>query len=123
MTDEETHVPLGDPLKPMSDEDIVKYARGVITNEYMLADATDQDWQMSLFLILCNWKPLPANASTIFLVPFAAHVGGRWLNGRVPGCTFSAVCVPMESVDALIAKYNEFFHLLHPEEATSDDGP
>jgi hypothetical protein len=114
---------LGDPLEPMTDAEIVRYARGVVTNKYMWADANDQDWAMSLFLILCNWKPLPANASTLFLVPMAEHAGGRWLNGRVPGVTMSAVCVPMESVNALVAKVKEFDAALHPEEATADDGP
>ena len=122
MSDEETPVALGEPLEPMSDADIVRYARGVITNEYMLADATDRDWQSSLMLMLVSWKPMPANASTIFLVPMAEHAGGRWLNGRVPGVTFHAICVPMESVAALVAKCDEFFTLLHPEEATADDG-
>jgi hypothetical protein len=121
MSDEP--VALGDPLVPMSDADIIKYARGVITNEYMLADVDDQDWQMSLMLILINWKPVPANASTLFLVPMAAHMGGRWLNGRVPGVTTSAVCVPTESVQALLTKCDEFYNVLHPEEATADDGP
>jgi hypothetical protein len=123
MSDEETPVPLGDPLEPMSDEDIIKYARGVITNEYMLADVVnDTDWQTSLMLLLVMWKPVPTNASNFFLVPMAEHMNGRWLNGRVPGVTFSAICVPMESCEALLAKCDEFYKALHPEEVTADDG-
>jgi len=116
MTDE-APVDLGAPLEPMSTDDIVRYARGVITQEYMLADvAQDHDWQISLMLLMSAWKKVPANASTVFLVPMAAHAGGRWLNGRVPGVTLSAVCVPLESVEALISQCDKFYDLLHPGE-------
>lgn len=111
-------VALGDPLVLMTDDEIVKYARGVITNQYMLADVNDPDWKFSLMLMLCMWEPVPANASCLFLVPMHPHEGGRWLNGRVPGVTISAVCVPMENVEALIAKCDEFWKLLNPEEAS-----
>jgi len=114
---EEPPVELGAPLEPMSTDDIVRYARGVITQEYMLADvATDRDWQHSMMLLMSAWKKVPANASTIFLVPVNAHQGGRWLNGRVPGVTLSAVCVPLESVEALISQCDKFYDLLHPGE-------
>lgn len=118
----EPPVELGAPLEPMSTDDIVRYARGVITQEYMLADvATDRDWQMSLMLLMSAWKTVPANASTVFLVPMAAHAGGRWLNGRVPGVTISAVCVPMENVPTLIAKCDEFWAALNPEGTTREN--
>lgn len=114
---EDARVELGAPLELMDDADIVRYARGVITQEYMLADvATDRDWQMSLMLLMSAWKKVPANASTIFLVPLAAHQNGRWLNGRVPGVTLSAVCVPLESVEDLIGQCDKFYDLLHPGE-------
>ena len=117
MTDE-APVDLGAPLEPMSTDDIVRYARGVITQEYMLADvAHDRDWQHSLMLLMSAWTKVPANASTIFLVPMAAHQNGRWLNGRVPGVTLSAVCVPLESVEALIRQCDIFYDLLHPGES------
>jgi hypothetical protein len=114
---DEAPVDLGAPLEPMTTDDIVRYARGVITQEYMLADvAQDRDWQHSLMLLMSAWKKVPANASTVFLVPMAAHAGGRWLNGRVPGVTLSAVCVPLESVEALISQCDKFYDLLHPGE-------
>jgi hypothetical protein len=116
MSDTEEETPPAEPLKPMSDDDIVKYARGVITQEYMLADIQDHDWQMSLMLLMSAMKSIPANASTYFLVPMAAHQGGRWLNGRVPGVTLSAVMVPMENVEALFKQLNDFYYALHPEE-------
>jgi len=119
MADDEhlTQPLLGEPLVPMTDEEIVTYARGVITQEYMLANATDRDWQASLMLLLSGWNPIPPNASTLFLVPMADHQGGRWLNGRVPGVTMRATCVPMESVPALTAKLDEFWKALYPEES------
>jgi hypothetical protein len=108
-------VPDIEPLEPFTADEIVRYARGVITQQYMLADARDHDWAMSLTLLLCAWKSVPENCSSLFLVPMAAHQNGRWLNGRVPGVTVSAVPVPMENVVALIAKCDEFYALLHPE--------
>lgn len=113
--DDETPVALSAPLVPFTDDEIVRYARGVITQEYMLANANDPDWSMSLMLLLCAWKELPTNVSACFLVPMDSHQGGRWLNGRVPGVTVSAIPVAQESVDALIAKCDEFYTLLHPE--------
>jgi hypothetical protein len=106
---------LGDPLEPMSDEDITRHARDVVTNVSMLGDVRDRDWNASLMLIICGWDPMPPNASTLFVVPMAPHQGGRWLNGRVPGVTMQATCVPMESAEALVAKVAEFHRMLHPE--------
>lgn len=113
-----------EPLEPFTDAEIVSYARGVITQEYMLADVVnDRDWNASLMLLICGWDPMPANASCLFLVPLAPHQGGRWLNGRVPALTMKATCVPMESTEPLIMKCREFHALLHPEEVPADDGP
>ena len=117
MSDEETPRTPGEPLEPMSDADIVRYARGVITQEYMLANYNDRDWQHSLMLLVSGMaeKGFPPNASALFLVPMAPHASGRWLNGRVPGLTMSCTMVPTENVDALLAKCDEFYKLLHPE--------
>jgi hypothetical protein len=87
----------------------------------MLANANDPDWSMSLTLLLCVWEDMPPNLSSLFLVPMAPHAGGRWLNGRFPGVTVSAIPVPMESAEALIAKCDEFFTLLHPETGQQGD--
>ena len=108
-----------EPVPEMTPEEIVKYARGVITQEYMLADANDRDWAHSLMLLLSGMVEhggYPPNASSLFLVPMAEHQNGRWLNGRVPGLTMSAVMVPMESVEALITQCDAFYAALHPEE-------
>ncbi len=124
MSDEEP-VAMGDPLEPMSDEDIIRYARGVITQEYMLADARDRDWSQSLMLLICGLDPMPPNASTLFLVPMGPHMSGRWLNGRVPALTFTATIVPMENTEALVAKVFEFHKMLNPDpdnKETQTDG-
>jgi len=108
-----------EPLPEMTSDEIVKYARGVITQEYMLADVSqDRDWAQSLMLLLSSMKSsggFPPNASCLFIVPMAEHQHGHWLNGRVPGCTFSATMVPLESADALIDQCKVFYDLLHPE--------
>ncbi len=114
--EDEMPVALDAPIEPLTDADIIRYARGVITNEYLLANANDRDWAHSLALMLSAWKNIPENASSLFLVPLEPHNNGRWLNGRVPGVTFSAIPVAIESVDALIAKCTEFYKLLHPGE-------
>lgn len=95
--------------------ELVDYARDVITGKYLMADVRDHDWEMSLALLLSNMKNQPPNASTLFLVPYAAHIGFKWLNGSVPGCTFSAVMVPVESVEALFDQIQTFWRALHPE--------
>ena len=113
---------MSEPMTLMTDDEIVKYARGVITGEYLLADATDRDWSMSLALLLSGWKDIPPNASVTFLVPMRDHQNMHWLNGRVPGCTVSAICVPMENVEALIAKCDEFWKFLNPDGSVEDEG-
>ena len=111
--------PKPDPLPELTPEEIVKYARGIIQQEYMLADVHDRDWNTSLMLIMSGMASsggFPPNASTLFIVPMEPHQNGRWLNGRVPALTMSAHMVPMESFDALIAQLNDFYYALHPEE-------
>lgn len=112
-----------EPIEPFTEAEIVRYARGVVTQEYMVANVEDHDWQFSLMLLLSAWDPdeIPPNLSTVFLVPLAAHMGGRWLNGRVPGVTISAVCVAMESIDALNAKIAEMWAVLNPDVVTPPD--
>ena len=104
-------------LPLMTDEEIVAYARGVVTSEYMLADIRDPDWMTSMLLMLSAWEDQPENLSVYFLVPFAKHAHGMWLNGRVPGCTTSAVCIPMESLQALLDQIQTFWRALNPDVA------
>lgn len=116
--DGETPTPLGDPVEPFTPEEILRYAREVVTQQSMLADVMDRDWSQSLLLMLCAWDPIPANLSTLFIVPMGPHMSGRWLNGRVPGITMSAKPVPMESAQALVEQIMAFDKLLHPEVPT-----
>lgn len=107
-----------EPIEPFTEAEIVRYARGVVTNEYLVANVgDDQDWQHSMMLLLSAWDPdeIPPNLSTCFLVPLAPHQAGRWLNGRVPGVTISAVPVAMESLDPLNAKITEMWQALNPD--------
>jgi hypothetical protein len=104
-------------MPPFTPEEINNYARGVVTNEYMMANLNDPDWLISLTLLVNGWENPPENVSTLFLVPFAEHANGRWLNGRVPGCTMTAVAVPVESVQPLLDQIQEFRRLLHPSVA------
>jgi hypothetical protein len=106
---------VAEPLPLMSEEDITKHARSVVTNLSLLADARDRDWQHSLMLLLCGLDPVPPNASNLFVVPMGPHMSGRWLNGKVPGVTISATMVPVENAEALVAKIMEFDALLNPE--------
>lgn len=101
-------------LEPLSDAQIDEYARGVVTNTMLLADATDRDWRASLMLILLGIGEPPENMSTIMLVPMAEHMGGRWLNGRVPGVTMRAHPVPVEQVRQLLDRIDEMDRALNP---------
>ena len=111
----------GTPIPTLTADEIVRYARGVVTQEYMLANVNDRDWQTSLMLLLSLWKEkdIPENCSSVFLIPMSQHMGGRWLNGRVPAVTLSATAVAVESVEPLLEKIQEFWQLMNPEEATS----
>lgn len=115
---DETPTPLGKPIEPFTADEIVQFAREVVTQQSMLADIRDQDWSHSLMLMLGGWDPIPANVSTLFVVPMGPHMGGRWLNGRVPGVTISAKPVPMESAQALVEQIMAFDKMLNPEVPT-----
>jgi len=99
-------------LPLMTEQEVIDAAREVVTNVSWLADAEDRDWNHSLMLMLCMLDPMPPNASTLLLVPRGPHMGGRFLNGRVPGVTLSAKMIPMENVEAVLAKIREFDVLL-----------
>jgi predicted phosphoribosyltransferase len=108
-------VDMSEPLPPLTDQEVIDYARGIVTGEYMIADPQDRNWSMSLALIFAGMKSFPPNGA-IILVPVAPHMAGRWLNGSVPGVTLKAVFLPSESVGALKVKYDEMWAALHPGE-------
>ena len=106
---------MADPVTPFTEEEILKHARDVVTNTALFADANDPDWGVSLMLLLSGWQDMPPHLSSLFIVPLAPHMGGRWLNRRVPGVTISCVAVPRESVVPLLAKTRELHTMLYPE--------
>jgi len=109
-------------LEPLTEAQIHEYAVGVVTNTMLLADADDRDWQHSLALLLWGIaERMPENMSTIFLVPLAEHMGGRWLNGRVPGVTMRAHPVPLEQCQQLFDKIAELDRALRPQGPTPSE--
>jgi hypothetical protein len=115
---------VSEPMEPFTEAEIIEKARGVITGAYLMADIRDHDWQHSLALLVSGWEDPPENVSTLFLVPLAPHANGRWLNGRVPGVTTSAECVPIESVQPLLDQIQTFWHAINPDVAPApQSGP
>jgi len=106
-------------MEPFTEAEIIEKARGIVTGTYMVADIRDRDWRISLMLLVSggDWDDEPSNASTMFLVPMAPHISGRWLNGRVPAVTLSCELVPVESVQPLLDKVQEFWQAINPNVA------
>jgi hypothetical protein len=95
--------------------EIIDTARRIVTGDLMVADLSDRDWQMSLALILSGLTRREAERIGLILVPFHKHAGSRWLNGRVPGCTFSVELVHVNDMVRLDAEVKRMFKALHPE--------
>jgi hypothetical protein len=98
-----------------TEERLTEFARGIVTGDYMLAQGDDPDWQASLSLIASAITEHD-NVGAV-LVPVAPHMGGPWLNGRVPAMTMSLDLVAVEDVPALQEKVDTMWTALHPEES------
>lgn len=93
-------------------ERLTELARGIVTNEYLVADAS-MDWAMSLTLLAPAILELK-NLGCV-MVPVAPHSSGYWLNGHVPGVTLT--CLPINRGDAkrIMAIANRMNKALWPE--------
>lgn len=107
---------LGPPIPPLTVEQIVEHARGIVTGELLQADPVhDPVWQSSLALLLGAPGRIASNLGLI-LVPKAPHMkGGYWVNGRAPAVTLRAFMVPEESIEALNAEVERMHAALYPE--------
>jgi hypothetical protein len=110
MTDTtETHeLPHGDT------EYVIECARGIVTNELMIADLSDSSWQMSLALMIEKLAEIP-NLGLV-LVPLLPHAHLHWINGTAPGMTMQCQLVAVEDIDALRSETERMFAALHPNE-------
>ena len=104
-------------IERVGTEKLTEYARRLVTGDLMVADLNDRDWQTSLGLILAAWAEdetkVPGNLGKI-LVPVGPHMGGYWLNGRVPGFTHQIICVAQEDMEELRAIYEPMINALYP---------
>jgi len=100
---------------PYGDHDyVVATARGIVTNELMIADLTDQAWQISLALMIDKLAEVP-NLGLV-LVPLLPHANLHWINGTAPGMTMQCQLVAKEDLDALHTECERMYAALHPNE-------
>jgi hypothetical protein len=103
-------------------EHLVTIARGLVTNELMIADLSRHEWQTSLAMMLPSLAEY-TNLGLI-LVPFAAHASMPWINNIAPGMVMQCQGVAREDIEALTAECERMYAALHPEqEKTVSDQP
>ena len=98
-------------LRRATPERLVELARGIVRGDYLVpTDAAD--WQTSLSLM----APSIVSAHNLgaVLVPVGPHLGGYWLNGRVPGVTLSCVLVAKGDLRALQRHVDAMNAALYP---------
>lgn len=102
-------------IRRATDERLTELARGIVRGDYLTAD-TSRDWLHSL----CMMAETIASMTNLgaLLVPVGPHLGGVWLNGRVPGVTIQAVPVAKGDMPALRRKVDAMNAALFPEAAS-----
>lgn len=99
---------VGGPRLPVATpEQIRAFARGLITGELLLADLEQEEWKISLMLIVGTMRPYE-NVGLIF-VPMGPHHHLPWLNGIAPGFTTSIRLLPVENMAEFARVYEEMY--------------
>jgi hypothetical protein len=100
---------------PFGDQDyIIECARGIVTNELLIADLSNSSWQASLALMIEKLAAIP-NLGLV-LVPRGPHAHGYWINGTAPGMTFQCQMVAVEDMTDLRSECERMFAALHSNE-------
>jgi hypothetical protein len=100
----------------LTNAEITEKARGIVTGDLLIADLSDMNWQISLALFMEHLREINKGdwIGTI-LVPVGPHIGTRWLNGRVPGCTFKCELIHINDTARLAAECDRMSAALYPE--------
>jgi hypothetical protein len=110
---ERHELPHGDPAY------ITEVARGIVTNELMVADLSNPAWQISLGLMMTSLAGY-SNLGLV-LVPKSEHINMGWINNTAPGCTVKCQCVATEDIEAVQAECDRMHAALHPTPPTTKD--
>lgn len=95
----------------VDDERIIELARGIVRGDYLVVDE-DGDWLTSLILI--GSAIAEARNVGLVLVPVGPHLGGYWINGRVPGVTLECVMVAKGDMPKLLRRVKAMEEALFP---------
>jgi hypothetical protein len=87
----------------MTQREVTEVARGIVTNELLIADLSKPEWQTSLALITSGLSVSEMHQKRIglILVPVRPHERFHWINGIAPGCTFECRMVHVNDVDRI----------------------
>ena len=99
----------------LTSEEITEYARGIMTNQMLVADLDDPAWRSSLALLISGLDAESVRDVGMVLVPLEPHQNSSWFNGVAPGCTFSAVLVHNDSIPAIRDEYIRMAAALYPQ--------
>jgi hypothetical protein len=110
---EQPPVNLQKPLPPLDDARITELARGIVTNQYLVADINELRWVQSLMLMLQIAQGVPPNVGAV-LVPVAPHLRGYWTDD-VPAVTLQAQYVPQANLAHLQAEITRMNTALWPD--------
>lgn len=97
--------------------ELIRIARGVVTGDYLVpgVHGSVDEWQVSLMLFVPYIKAC-RNLGMV-VVPMQPHMGGRWLNGSIPGITIEAEFVAKGDMKVLTRHIEAMEAALHPEES------
>lgn len=98
-------------IRRASAERLTELARGIVRFEFLIVDGA-REWQTSL-LLMSEELTKVRNLGAI-LVPVGPHLGGYWLNGKVPGITLSVVMVAKGDLRDLQRRVDAMNAALYP---------
>ena len=103
----------GRTLRRADSQRLTELARGLAKNEYLAVDVERvPEWTTSLMMIadgIVNVRNLG-----VILVPVGPHMGGYWINGRVPAVTLTCVLVAKGDMPELRRRLKEMNAALYP---------
>ena len=112
MDDDNTLISEDSPIPHGDHDQIVEWARGIVTGELMVADLENQAWQASLALLMTTLVQIP-NVGLI-VVPKGPHLSMPWINNTAPGCTVQCQMIAREDIEAVNQECERMYQALHP---------
>lgn len=98
----------------MTEAQITETAREIVTNQLMIADLSQREWQDSLALLFSMVEDRGGTIGMI-LVPMGPHLRGYWINNRAPAVTWECRCVHRNDVERLRSTIEGMLSALHPD--------